>query len=104
MLSFLKKIFISNPKTDYRQLIQNGGVIIDVRTKGEYQGGHIKGSTNIPLDTLSHNLSKIKKDKCVIVCCASGMRSASAKRILKSNGFAEVYNGGSWMGLQNKIS
>lgn len=104
MLSLLKKIFSTGPKTDYKLLIQNGAIIIDVRSKGEYQGGHIKGSTNIPLDILSHNLSKIKKDKCVIVCCASGMRSASAKSILKSNGFAEVYNGGGWMGLQNKIS
>ena len=104
MLSILKKIFSSGPKTDYKDLIKNGAVIIDVRTKGEYQGGHIKGSLNIPLDSLGHNLSKIKKNKCVIVCCASGMRSASAKSILKSKGFADVYNGGGWMGLQNKIS
>jgi phage shock protein E len=104
MLSFLKKLFIPRPKTDYKHLIQNGAIIIDVRTKGEYENGHIKGSLNIPLDSLRNNLSKIKKDKCVITCCASGMRSASAKGILKSNGFAEVYNGGGWMGLQNKIS
>ncbi len=67
MIEFLKKLFTPGPKVDYKQLIQNGAIIIDVRTKGEYQSGHIKGSVNIPLDTLSHNLSKIKKDKCVIV-------------------------------------
>jgi len=56
------------------------------------------------LQSLSDSLSRIRKDKPVITCCASGMRSASAKSILKSNGYAEVYNGGGWMSLQNKIS
>ena len=48
-------------------------------------------------------VSKIKKDKPVITCCASGMRSAQGKGILKSSGFAEVHNGGGWMSLNNKI-
>ncbi len=103
MIQVLKNIFGLGPKTDFAQLVKNGATIIDVRTKGEYQGGHIRGSVNIPLDNLSNNLSKIKKDKPVITCCASGMRSASAKSILKSNGFTEVYNGGGWMSLQNKM-
>ncbi|MBS1666534.1 MAG: rhodanese-like domain-containing protein [Bacteroidetes bacterium] len=103
MLSFLKKILGMGPSVDYKDLLQKGAIIIDVRTKGEYQGGHIKNSINIPLDGLSSHLSKIKKDKPVITCCASGMRSASAKSMLKSAGYSEVYNGGSWMGLQNKI-
>jgi phage shock protein E len=103
MLQLLKKLFGLGPKTDYAELVKNGGVIIDVRTKGEYQSGHIKGSINIPLNTIGANLSKIKKDKPVITCCASGMRSASAKSILKSKGYPEVYNGGSWMSLQHKI-
>ena len=103
MLQFIKTIFGLGPKTDFAGLVKAGALIIDVRTKGEYQGGHIKGSVNIPLDTLRNNLSKYKKDKPVITCCASGMRSASAKSILKSEGFSEVYNGGGWVSLQNKI-
>lgn len=83
--------------------MQNGGQIIDVRTENEFKSGHIKGSKNIPLATIKNNLSKIDKSKPVITCCASGMRSASARSILKSNGFDEVYNGGGWMSLQNKI-
>jgi phage shock protein E len=71
--------------------------------KGECASGHIKGSINISVDTLGNNLSKLKKDKPIITCCASGMRSASAKSILKSNGFTEVHNGGGWSSLQNKI-
>lgn len=104
MLQAIKNLLGLGPKVDYKALVQNGAAIIDVRSKGEYQGGHIKGSVNIPLDVLSSNLNKIKKDKPVITCCASGMRSASAKAMLKSRGFTEVHNGGGWMGLQNKIS
>ncbi len=103
MLQAIKNLLGLGPKVDFSELIKNGAVIIDVRSKGEYQGGHIKGSQNIPLDTLAANIAKLKKDKAIITCCASGMRSASAKGILKSKGFTEVYNGGGWMSLQNKI-
>ncbi|HRV52074.1 MAG: Thiosulfate sulfurtransferase PspE precursor [Bacteroidetes bacterium ADurb.Bin141] len=104
MIQLIKNLFGIGPKADFKELVQSGAQIIDVRTKQEFQGGHIKGSVNIPLQNLSNNLSKIKKDKPVITCCASGMRSASAKSILTSKGFNEVYNGGGWMSLQNKIS
>ncbi len=103
MINTLKKILGIGPSVDYKSLIQSGAIIVDVRTKQEYQSGHIKGSINIPLNQLSSQLSKIKKDKPVITCCASGMRSASAKGILTSNGYSQVYNGGGWYGLNNKI-
>ncbi|HNR86233.1 MAG TPA: rhodanese-like domain-containing protein [Taishania sp.] len=102
-MGFLKKLFGLGPSADFKTLVANGAQIIDVRTPQEFKGGHIKGSVNIPLQNLSTQLSKIKKDKPVITCCASGMRSASAKNILKSNGFQEVHNGGGWMSLNNKI-
>lgn len=104
MIQFLKKLLGIGPSVNFKDLVAGGAQIIDVRTKSEYQSGHIKGSVNIPLQSLSGNLSKIKKDKPVITCCASGMRSASARSILKSNGFVEVYNGGGWSGLNSKIS
>ncbi len=99
-MGILSSLF--GPKVDMKQLVNEGAVIVDVRTPGEYQGGHIKGSVNIPLQALSSGLSKLKKDKVVITCCASGMRSASAKSILKSNGFV-AHNGGAWISLQSKI-
>jgi rhodanese-related sulfurtransferase len=83
--------------------VKYGAQIIDVRTRGEFHGGHIKGSINIPLQNLTGQLSKIKKDKPVITCCASGMRSSSAKSVLQSNGYQEVHNGGGWMSLKNRI-
>ena len=104
MIDALKKLLGMGPQTDYTDLLQRGAVIVDVRSRGEYAGGHIKGSLNIPLDQLQGNLSKLKdKNKPVITCCASGKRSASARAILKYNGYSEVYNGGGWASLQNKI-
>jgi len=103
MIETIKKIFGMGPSLDWKALAKNGAVIVDVRSKSEYFTGHIAGSQNIPLDTLDAHLSKIPKGKVVITCCASGMRSASAKSILKSHGF-EVYNGGGWYSLQNKIN
>jgi rhodanese-related sulfurtransferase len=103
MINAIKNLLGLGSKVDFSELIKNGATILDVRSKGEYQGGHIKGSINISVDNLSNNLNKLKKDKPIITCCASGMRSATAKSILKSNGFTNVHNGGGWMSLQNKI-
>lgn len=102
MLEAIKKA-LGIKSIDYSDLMSRGAVIIDVRTKGEYASGHIKGSHNIPLDRLQSDYKKLKKDKPVITCCASGMRSASAKGFLHGKGF-EVVNGGSWSGLQSKIN
>lgn len=105
MIDSIKQLLGLGPKVDYAALVKQGAIILDVRSKGEYSVGHIKNSLNIPVDQLSSNLSKLKdKEKPVITCCASGMRSASAKSILKSNGYENVYNGGGWTGLQNKIN
>ena len=63
MFELLKKLFGIGPSVNFTELVSNGAQIIDVRTKGEYASGHIKGSVNIPLQELSNNLKKIKKDK-----------------------------------------
>lgn len=92
------------PRIDYPGLIEQGAIILDVRSKSEFGSGHIKGAVNIPVDSLRANLNKLKdKNIPVITCCASGMRSASAKNILKANGFTHVYNGGGWQSLNNKL-
>ncbi|SEW22957.1 Rhodanese-related sulfurtransferase [Chryseobacterium wanjuense] len=102
MLDAIKNLF-GMDKTDYADLVKQGAVIVDVRSKREYEEGHIKNSLNIPVDQLDKNLSKLSKDKTIITCCASGMRSASAKSILQNNGYKNVHNGGGWMSLNNKI-
>lgn len=103
MLDAIKNLF-GMEKTNYAALLKEGAVILDVRSKSEYDGGHIKNSVNIPVDQLQKNLSKLKdKNKPIITCCASGMRSASAKSILQNNGYKNVHNGGGWSSLNNKI-
>ncbi|HEY1017395.1 MAG TPA: rhodanese-like domain-containing protein [Sediminibacterium sp.] len=104
MLEALKSLLGMGPATDYAELMKKGAQIIDVRTPAEFNGGHIKGSVNIPLDNLQTQLVKIKKNQPVITCCASGMRSGAARQILQANGYAEVYNGGGWASLQNKLN
>jgi len=101
MFSFFKKLF--GPGTDYKLLVQNGAVIIDVRSPQEFDNGHIKGSKNIPVNIIQREVNSIKKmGKPIITVCQSGARSGMAKGILKSAGI-EVYNGGSWYGLRSKI-
>ena len=104
MLEMLKQLLGLGPSENYKELMQQGAQIVDVRTKAEFNGGHIRGSVNIPLNNLSNQYASLKKNKPIITCCASGVRSAQAKSILKENGFTEVYNGGGWMSLKNKIS
>ncbi len=104
MLNTIKDLLGMGPKTDYAELVKAGAIILDVRSKGEFLSGHIKGSVNIPVDQLSNNLNKIKdKNVTIITCCASGMRSATARSILKTSGFTTVFNGGPWNSLENKI-
>lgn len=104
MFEALKNLFSSKPPTDYKKLLQEEAIIIDVRTKSEYAGGHIQKSKNIPLDILTNQLGQLKdKNQTIITCCASGMRSGVAKRLLKSKGYTNVYNGGGWASLNTKI-
>ena len=104
MLNNIKQLFGFGSKVDYSELVKQGAIILDVRSKSEYDSGHIEGSINIPVDSLDTQLSKLKdKSSPIITCCASGMRSASAESILKSNGYTQVYNGGGWNSLINEI-
>jgi rhodanese-related sulfurtransferase len=104
MFEALKKILGIEPKADFAELVKEGAIILDVRSAGEFSGGHIKGSVNIPVEKLAGNISKLKsKSKPIITCCASGVRSASAKGILTSHGFTNVHNGGSWRSLNSKL-
>lgn len=100
MLDKIKSLLGLGPKVDIGAVIASGGIILDVRSPSEYASGHIKGSINIPVNELSKHFTKLKKDKAIVTCCASGMRSGMAKQALQSNGFKEVYNGGSWYSLK----
>jgi phage shock protein E len=92
-----------NKSNSIQEFKDKGAVIIDVRSQGEFAGGHIKGAKNIPLNEIRNKIDDIKKlNKPVIACCASGMRSSQATSILKQNGI-EAVNGGGWQSLQSKL-
>jgi phage shock protein E len=100
MFDFLKKIFSGTDMTEIKEVIAQGGIIIDVRSSGEFSGGHPKNAKNIPLDKLESNIAQIKSmKKPIVVCCASGMRSARAKSILMNHGIEKVYDAGGWHNL-----
>jgi len=100
-MGFLEMIF--GKKVDLQEVISSGAVILDVRTKAEFQSGHLRNSVNIPLDNLQGNLKKLNKSRAIVTCCASGARSGAARRILKANGYTDVHNGGSWKSLEKYI-
>jgi rhodanese-related sulfurtransferase len=85
-----------NVKKRLPELLKQGAVVVDVRSPQEFASGASKGSVNIPLGELPKNLSRLDREKPVVVCCASGTRSAAAKALLRSNGFKNVINAGSW--------
>lgn len=91
-------------KTDYKKLLnQDGAVIIDVRTPGEFKGGAVPGSENIPLQSIPGKMKQIKSLGVPVICvCASGMRSGGAKAQLKAAG-VDAYNGGAWTKMLNHV-
>ncbi|HOK39749.1 MAG TPA: rhodanese-like domain-containing protein [bacterium] len=77
------------------ELIKNDSpLILDVRTKKEYEQGHIKNSKLIPIDELQNRINEIEnyKDKKILVYCRSGRRSKIALELLKNKGFRYIYN------------
>ena len=81
-------------------LLEQGGQIIDVRTKDEFVFSNKKGSINIPLESLKKRMNELDNTKAIILCCASGSRSALAKRLLLANGFNNVHNAGTYSSLK----
>ena len=76
---------------------EEGATIVDVRTIGEFQGGNVAGSINIPLNEVPNRMDELKGLKApLILCCASGGRSGQATQYLQQQNI-ECYNGGSWV-------
>ena len=79
---------------DAVRLLNQGAVLVDVRTKAEFDGGHIIDARHVPQDEIAGAGETLKKfkDKVVITCCESGMRSGAAARVLQAQGFTKVVN------------
>ena len=90
--NLLNKLFGGG--TDYRELVQQGAIVVDVRTPAEYKEGHAPNSISLPLDQLQNRWKKLQ-GKTVVVVCRSGMRAGKAKSFLTSKGI-EAHNAGPW--------
>lgn len=88
------------PVTQVRNLVEEQAFIVDVREKGEYEAGHLKGSVNIPLSELRERTDEIPKDRPVYLHCRSSQRSYNALMALQGRGYENVVNiSGSFLGI-----
>ncbi|MEQ8353574.1 MAG: rhodanese-like domain-containing protein [Leptospiraceae bacterium] len=80
---------------EIKTMIENGAAIIDVRSPMEYNMGHYPEAKNIPVTELQKRVDEVgPKDRPVVVYCASGGRSETARNFLKSMGYETVVNAG----------
>ena len=78
--------------------------IVDVRTPGEFMGGNVAGSINIPLgDVVARESEIMGLNQPIVFCCASGNRSGQATQYFKSKGL-DCENGGSWMQVNATVA
>jgi phage shock protein E len=103
-MSIIETLFGKKEKTDFKELVQKGAIVIDVRSPAEYRSGHVPGSINIALEQVGSTINSLKQRKSpLIMVCRSGTRSNMATIMLKNAGL-EVYNGGAWEDLMHKIA
>jgi rhodanese-related sulfurtransferase len=75
-----------------KEKIDHGAQVIDVRTPGEYAGGHVPGSINIPHMSILAQKDKLAKDRELVFICQVGQRSALACEFAAAAGFKDLYN------------
>lgn len=84
-------------RTIENMIREQSGTLVDVRTPAEFMGGHAAHSINIPLQELHHRVAELTKlPQPIMVCCASGTRSAQAARFLQQQNL-DCVNAGSWL-------
>lgn len=97
--------FLGLGKNRIIQAIHHGAVIIDVRPAYAFdQHGRIPSSINIPLDRIAINIERIRSMKRpVVLCCQYGEDCDKAAGMLKAKGIKDVYNGGNWQSILNRL-
>ena len=93
----LKRLALVRPEAA-RNWLKQGARVIDVRSEGEFKGGHLPGAVNIPLGRLRDDIARVApdKDQPLLLHCLSGTRSGMGKAQLKKLGYRNVFNLGSY--------
>lgn len=86
------------------QQIQQGAMVIDVRTPQEFVDGHLDNAINFPLSTLDQHVSDLDKATPIVLYCRSGNRSGQAYQYLTSLGFTQLHNAGGLQEIQVEIA
>ncbi len=90
--NIIKGLFKPLSPFKFHKRIKKECFVLDIRTPEEVSIDAIEDSVNIELDKLRENLDRIPKDKKIMIYCGVGLRGYVAARILKQNGFDDVYN------------
>jgi phage shock protein E len=95
IFQYLAKGRTMSDKNTVKEMIDRGALILDVRSPGEFSGGHYPKAINIPVDSLGGRMGELgAKDREIVVYCLSGGRSSRAKQMLEAAGYTKVINGG----------
>ena len=97
-MGFFQNLFGKVNRDELKEMLDKGALLIDVRTRDEFNAGHAAKAINIPLQMLGQSVNKLK-GKNVITVCKSGTRSAMAVTMLKKDGI-NAFNGGAWNNWQ----
>ena len=84
------------PVEEAAALMDQGAIVVDVRTPGEWEEGHAEASLLLPLNELPSRFEELPKDKVLLMVCRSGGRSEQATQFLKAMGRERVFNLGPW--------
>jgi len=105
---FLNLLFSALPEFSSKEknlskLYRNGAILLDVRTRQEYEIDHVPDSRNIPLHELEERHAELDRDAAYITVCSHGIRSKKGVQVLKKNGFKNIYDGGPLSSLRHQL-
>ena len=108
LVGILAKLFMGGGanRDEVAAAVRSGALVVDVRTPGEFAGGHAEGAINIPYDVISREIGNAAPDKeqAIVLYCHSGARAAAAKRALAREGYTNVVNAATLGNMQKILS
>ncbi|WP_159737718.1 rhodanese-like domain-containing protein [Vibrio atypicus] len=100
-LAFLSSPLLASERADIGwEWIEQGAMVVDVRTPQEFADGHLKSAINYPLSELDKHFANIDKETQIVLYCRSGNRSGKAFDYLQSKGFTNLHNAGGLVEMQ----